>query len=122
MFRPDPYIPADLPRRSERSGQGGEKITSKTRLGVVYYYKSTSRGIYDPAEILYADDRLEVVSFGQNGRPDKSRSEFQGDLSDLDRILGKLFGPPPTHRRQLEFNSSAFFTGELPDMGNVQEV
>lgn len=88
----------------------GPEITAKTRIGVMYFNKSTQLGVYLPVRILYQDPTMEVLSVGLNTSIDKKRAEAFPEPTDGDKWLEEMLGPVPSYQRKLETNSEAFFT------------
>ena len=99
-----------------------DTIGTDTKIGIGYYYKSTSIGVYDKVEILYSDDNMEIVAFGNNKSIDKKRAEEKPSKPALfDKMMVDVFGEPPKYGQKLEINSEAFFTGRT-DFGDLVEV
>jgi len=87
-----------------------KKITAQTRIGIMYYYKSTDKGGYSPITILYTTDQVEVISVGNNDSIDDKRSKAEPSSTLFQDLMRPVFDPVPGYGRQLEVNSDVFFT------------
>ena len=87
-----------------------KEISPNTRIGIAYYNKSTQSGVYQPVEVLYRDEHIEVLIVGSNTSVDKKRAEEPPKPSYGDKFVKNIFGPPPTYQRSLEVDSKTFFT------------
>ena len=90
-------------------------LTPDSKLGVAYFLKSTTIGLYKDLKILLdLPNYLEILRVGNNTSVDRGRylkrvKKPIPEPTDFDRWLQKLLGDPPGYQRQLEVSSKVFF-------------
>ncbi len=85
------------------------KISSKTKLTVSYFYKSTALGIMTPIKTLHKSTSLDVLSVGNNDSVDQKRSEIHRDPSEFTKLLEPMVRILPTHKRAFHSSSELFY-------------
>ena len=98
----------DLPFWNARINKAG--LSQDSKIGVAYYYRSTLKGYYRDADVIYLDRQLEVVTLGINQSIDKKRAEIPiPPLTTFDSYLKKTYGEMPGYKTTLEVSSDNFF-------------